>query len=527
MMPVEGQLLQALNAVSLHGPTAGSLSTTGTGLTGSKSTAELMREMKSLAASLGISWADMEAVVQKRQQSSALPSDGATMSKEVEMALDDKQGTVIFKEPTTMSQDPASIRSADMVKAAATFDLQPLPPSREDTAKDPRTILGRIKNKKRVMISPMSAQERQEAVSANWLIHGYMPFLPKVIRAGDRARALTMIEHGMVDLEEQGWTGQTALAFAAEEGQVSIARALIEAGALLDSTSDDGKTPLIWAAALADTSMVKLLLDHGANIEHRSRLGQTPLSWAATNGKTYVMHELLNRGADIEAKSNDGKSPLSWAAIYGMTEAVKLLVLKGANIESQSNNMQTPLLWSMEKGHERTTDLLLKLGANLDSEKRLGTTSIFLALEEGNSSVFNKLLDRFPYMIEERNQILQTPLGWAAERSDDKTVKELLERGADLEARSNNGQTPLSRAVTYGSLSTAQMLVEKGAFVESKSYNGQTPLSWAAMYGRKEMVQFLLSQRARVNTLSRNGQSPRDWAVEKGQDEVVKLLYIA
>jgi len=59
-------------------------------------------------------------------------------------------------------------------------------------------------------------------------------------------------------------------------------------------------------------------------------------------------------------------------------------------------------------------------------------------------------------------------------------VELLLEKGADLECRSNNGWTPLFWAAEKGHEVVVKLLLEKGADVECKSDNGRTPLSSAA-----------------------------------------------
>jgi ankyrin repeat protein len=408
--------------------------------------------------------------------------------------------------------------SPSIVEAEPTTTQEPKP-------KDPKAILAAIRAHKRsVMVMPLSIDDL-ELVQ---LGYDRMPPFSKACQAND-LRGFSRLDY---DVKERSWNGQTPLSIAIEAGWIDLAKRLIHLfDADVNAASYDGKTPLFYAAALNSRDTLKeamsTLIKAGANIDHRSRLGQTPLSWAAANGHWEAISSLLSDGADIEAKSNNGQSPLSWAAMYGQDVAVRLLVTKGADIETTSNNSYTPLLWSMEKGHESTTKLLLHLGAKLDNEKRLGTSSIFRALEAGFRGTIVSLLAKHPEMIEERNQIMQTPLGWAAEHGDDWSVELLVSSGANLEAKSNNGQTPLSRAATYAPWSTVHILLQKGADIESESYNGQTPLSWAAMYGRVDLVERLLAQGANVNTRSRNGQAPLDWAMEKGQDLVGGLLRVA
>ena len=84
----------------------------------------------------------------------------------------------------------------------------------------------------------------------------------------------------------------------------------------------------------------------------------------------------------------------------------------------------------------------------------------------------------------------RTALSWAAEAGNKAIVKQLLEKGADPEAKDLNGQTPLFYAV--GNIEVVKLLLEKGANPESKDRYGRTPLSRAVAHGYKEVVKLLM-----------------------------------
>ena len=71
-----------------------------------------------------------------------------------------------------------------------------------------------------------------------------------------------------------------------------------------------------------------------------------------------------------------------------------------------------------------------------------------------------------------------TPLHIAASGNDLQKVVLLLEKGAELEARSTNGWTPLMIAAGYSSTpEIVALLIEKGAELEARDTAGKTPLS--------------------------------------------------
>ena len=74
-----------------------------------------------------------------------------------------------------------------------------------------------------------------------------------------------------------------------------------------------------------------------------------------------------------------------------------------------------------------------------------------------------------------------TPLHIAASGNDLKKVSLLLEKGAELEARSTNGGTPLMLAAQFSSTpEIVQLLLEKGADINARGPGDMTPLQWVA-----------------------------------------------
>jgi Ankyrin repeats (3 copies) len=94
-------------------------------------------------------------------------------------------------------------------------------------------------------------------------------------------------------------------------------------------------------------------------------------------------------------------------------------------------------------------------------------------------------------------------------------AKLLLEKGAEVEYKSNNGRTPLWWAAEKGREAVVKLLLEKGADVQSKDrYYGHTPLSWGrrgrtrggceavAREGRRETSTLENAEKALLITLS-------------------------
>jgi ankyrin repeat protein len=75
-----------------------------------------------------------------------------------------------------------------------------------------------------------------------------------------------------------------------------------------------------------------------------------------------------------------------------------------------------------------------------------------------------------------------------------------------------------------GHEAVARLLLEKGANVNARSNIKATPLYWAAQANQKKMVEFLVSRGADVTLTDEKGDTPRVWAGKEGHKAVAELL---
>ena len=103
-------------------------------------------------------------------------------------------------------------------------------------------------------------------------------------------------------------------------------------------------------------------------------------------------------------------------------------------------------------------------------------------------------------------------------------IKELLEQGADVNAKNGLGWTPLHYAAEKGYLEVVRLLVEKGANINARTKLGMTPLHWAAEKGHLYVVRFLLEAGANPALRDNKGKTPANLAREKGHGNVAKII---
>ena len=75
-------------------------------------------------------------------------------------------------------------------------------------------------------------------------------------------------------------------------------------------------------------------------------------------------------------------------------------------------------------------------------------------------------------------------------------VRQCLDVGADVMARTKYGITPLHRAAEHGSAATVRALIDAGAHAEARTDAAVTPLLSAVQEGKAETVRALLDARA-------------------------------
>ncbi|MGD0134557.1 MAG: ankyrin repeat domain-containing protein [Bryobacteraceae bacterium] len=126
---------------------------------------------------------------------------------------------------------------------------------------------------------------------------------------------------------------------------------------------EDGATAFLRAAQSGDVTVMKLLLDHGADPKIATSNGDTALMVAAgigwVDGVTYEWSEAesleavkmcLDLGIDPNSVDQDGRTALHGAAHKGRNQVVGLLVEHGAKLDARDNGSRDTFTGSLE-GH--------------------------------------------------------------------------------------------------------------------------------------------------------------------------------
>jgi ankyrin repeat protein len=314
---------------------------------------------------------------------------------------------------------------------------------------------------------------------------------------------------------------EALLADAAEKQDRAAVRAALEQKADVNAAQPDGMTALHWAAYHDDSESVKLLLAKGADVKAANRYGVTPLSIACTNGSATIVEMLLEAGADPKTTLPGGETALMTASRTGKLGAVKALLSRGADVNATEHKGQTALMWAAAEGHVEVVDALVAAGADVRARLRSGFTPFFFAVREGRTSVVHRLL--LLKAGADVNEVMRprrstdpargkpiTPLLLAVENGHFELAVQLLEAGADPNARPagytalhamtwvrkpirGDGDPPPIGSGKLSSLDFVKQLVARGADIDARLEKGE---SGRGRFTTTGSTPFLLAARA-------------------------------
>ena len=176
-------------------------------------------------------------------------------------------------------------------------------------------------------------------------------------------------------------------------------------------------------------------------------------------------------------------SDVADAAMSGDAAAVRQLLTKKADVNAPQADGATALHWAVHRDDVVLVDLLLKAGANAKVANTFGATPLSLASTRPATRRSCSACSTAGADANERMLNTDTALMMASRTGDVATMKLLLDRGADVNAKeTTRGTTALMWAAAQGHAAAVQLLVERGADVSGadESRPGRTgPISYA------------------------------------------------
>lgn len=151
---------------------------------------------------------------------------------------------------------------------------------------------------------------------------------------------------------------------------------------------------------------------------------------------------------------------------------------------------------------------------------------IDLAMRE-RWSIFPKYLNAYQGEVDITDVYGYTLLIRAAYQENSEIVRELIKRGADVNARNRMGTSPLHAAAYSDHLKNVEILLELGAEVDIRDCEKQTPLFTAVRCSSPNLVELLLEHGAMPNIVDKDGNTPLLYAIipeKKPHLKTIELL---
>jgi ankyrin len=254
--------------------------------------------------------------------------------------------------------------------------------------------------------------------------------------------------------------GLTALLYAARDGNMEMARILIDAKADIERASGNGTHPLVAAITNNHLELAMFLLDKGANPNAADNFyKRTPL---------FAAVEMRNPDftRDTPPPLPDKRDPM---------DLIKALLAKGANPNARMNTTpfrgfyqvsanwvnfdgQTAFIRAALNGDVTLMRLLLERGADPNIATNEGSTALMAAA--GVNWVVAQTYSR------SENEYLEA-------------AKLCLEKGADVNAVNAQGFTAMHGATNRGFDAMVKLLAEHGSKLDVKDKQGRTPMTFA------------------------------------------------
>ncbi|MFA5899803.1 MAG: quinoprotein dehydrogenase-associated putative ABC transporter substrate-binding protein [Hyphomicrobium sp.] len=226
------------------------------------------------------------------------------------------------------------------------------------------------------------------------------------------------------------------------------------------------------AVLAADVKRITFLVSKGADINARDAQGYAPVHTAARNRHPDLIAALADLGADLNAPDGDGMTPLIHAAMRNHVPTVKMLLAHGADVEKPNAQGYPPLALAIAENKFEVAKALMEGGAKIDQPSGPeGLTPLMVVASQvspGEGGVFLPGSTR--------------PIDIA---------RELIKRGANVNAQTQHGVTPLMIAAARNVTPMIGLLVQAKADTGLKSLEGKTALQVAEQNGSEQAAKAL------------------------------------
>ena len=209
-------------------------------------------------------------------------------------------------------------------------------------------------------------------------------------------------------IDQQNLKGATALCLAAQKGNRSIARRLLQRGANPNILYENGSTALLQASHFGREEIAEMLIEAKADVDLANKKGTTALMRASQEGHIGVVKLLVRAGASVNNQNDERMTPLMLGSQRGHSHIAKALVHFGADLEMQTVQGSTALMLACKRAHVNVVRVLLAAGAEMRTEDNRGRTAKDTAYRRAlnapseTAAALNRIVDMLKAGVQKR-----------------------------------------------------------------------------------------------------------------------------
>eukprot|EP01097_Dermamoeba_algensis_P001699 TRINITY_DN1639_c0_g2_i1.p1 TRINITY_DN1639_c0_g2~~TRINITY_DN1639_c0_g2_i1.p1 ORF type:complete len:627 (-),score=145.13 TRINITY_DN1639_c0_g2_i1:215-2095(-) len=205
---------------------------------------------------------------------------------------------------------------------------------------------------------------------------------------------------------------QTPLHLACAEGNFEIIKALIEAGADINTKDNGGWSSLHYTAICSSVSISQILRNFDFILQRRD-VDVTSKTEEETSVLHYlvryvrptepmdvgyyinILNQMISKGSEMNAANQYGETPLHYGSLRGNKEATIFLLRNRALVNIPNCAQETPLHYAARNGRTDIARLLMLYGADVNAKSVDGTPYDLAALRPETQKAIKDQIEKY------------------------------------------------------------------------------------------------------------------------------------
>ena len=307
------------------------------------------------------------------------------------------------------------------------------------------------------------------------------------------------------------YSGNDRIFDAIRINDINLIRTMILRGVNLDIVDKNNRSTLLAALHAGHQEMSLAMLQVSTKINLADNNGDLPIHIATRNSFENIVSELIENNVDINARDPLGNTALMIATRRDDRRMMELLLDNNANYHVKNRKSQTAPQIAQTLELRQAKSVFTKRGIKLPAQNK-DYTRVDIAAFQKSSSKSSSLYKGWP------------ALSVASLLGDSAAVRQMLEKGAKINARDREGYSAIHRAASKGQRNIIKLLISRGGKINAVNNNNETPLYLAAESGHLQTVKLLLKEGASPSILGKNKTSPLSIAIMNGHEKTARAL---